>query len=66
MATVTRTNPKRLTIPQVMYALKLKSYRKAYELVNSGQLGEIQMEGRIRTVGEAAVLEYARSHEKKS
>ncbi len=48
----------RLTIPQVMYRLRLKSYRRAYELVNSGALGEIQLDGRSRTVSAAAVEAY--------
>ncbi len=50
---------KRLTIRQVMERLNLDSYRRAYDLVNSGALGELQggPNGRGVTVSEAAVLE---------
>lgn len=55
--------PKRLTIPQVMYLIgratgKPIGYRKAYELVNGGVLGEVQQDGRSRTVLESAVKDY--------
>jgi hypothetical protein len=52
---------KRLSVCDVMRALNLKNYRRAYELVLSGQLGDVEMcaDGQPRyTVSDAAVNAY--------
>lgn len=57
-----RPPPRRLSIRQVMFALRLPSYRRAWELVLSGALGDVeQANGLTYTVAETAVQEYARS-----
>lgn len=51
--------PKRLTIPQVMRALRLRNHRRAYELVLSGALGDVERaDGLHYTVAASAVEAY--------
>lgn len=49
---------RRLRITEVMRRLKLASYRQTYDLVNSGVLGDVELEGPHPTISEDGLLAY--------